>query len=125
MSEEQKITKIEVSDLLTEVKKLSDTGYRLSQISATALAAGFQIDYSFDKDYHFVDLRVEIPSAKESLPSVSPVYWSAFLYENEIQDLFGITVKGMAVDYQNKFYKLAVKTPFAKDKTREQENNNG
>lgn len=125
MSEEQKIIKITVPQLLAETEKICAAGYRLSQIGVTSLGQGFQVDYSFDKDYHFVNLRIELASAKESLPSISPVYWSAFLYENEIQDLFGIAVKGMAVDYQSKFYKLAVKTPFAKAKTQEQENNNG
>jgi len=125
MSEEQKIIKIPVPQLLAEAQKMSEAGYRLVQIGATSLGGGFQVDYSFDKDYHFVDLRVEIIPEKESLPSISPVYWSAFLYENEIQDLFGIPVKGMAVDYKNNFYKLAVKTPFSKVKTQEQENNNG
>jgi ech hydrogenase subunit D len=46
------------------------------------------------------------------LPSISGVYFSAFLYENEIHDLFGISITDIALDYKGKFYQTAGKFPF-------------
>ena len=57
-------------------------------------------------------LRVRLPMLQPELPSISPFYWSAFLYENEMHDLFGITVKGMALDFQGHLYTTLVPTPY-------------
>jgi ech hydrogenase subunit D len=62
----------------------------------------------------FRTLRVRLPLENPRLPSISSFYWSAFLYENEMQDLFGVKVNGMVVDYRGKFYKTAVPTPYAR-----------
>jgi Ni,Fe-hydrogenase III component G len=43
----------------------------------------------------FLFLPLTVP--KDTLvPSISPVYFAAFLVENEIQDLFGIRFQGLA-----------------------------
>jgi hypothetical protein len=60
----------------------------------------------------------EALSAKPSvlpqvLPSISDIYWSAFTYENEIHDLFGIRVSGLVLDFKGRFYRLKTKTPWA------------
>ena len=46
------------------------------------------------------------------VPSITPIYWCAFAYENELHDLFRIHVEGIAVDYKGKFYKTTVPFPF-------------
>jgi ech hydrogenase subunit D len=38
------------------------------------------------------------------VPSITPVYYAAFLVENEIQDLFGIAFEGLALDYERTLY---------------------
>ena len=62
----------------------------------------------------FVTLRVRLPLENPELPSVSSFYWSAFLYENEMHDLFGVIVKGMAVDFHGKLYTTAVPAPYTR-----------
>ena len=47
------------------------------------------------------------------LPSISPIYGCAILYENEIHDLFNVTADGLTVDFHGNFYKTSVKFPFA------------
>lgn len=111
MIEQQDIILIDIQALVGRVKELFDTGYRLVQIGATKTDA-IEINYSFDKAYKFINLRIIVPSAATVIPSVSSVYWSAFFYENEIHDLFGVSIDGIAVDYKGKFYRMAVKTPF-------------
>ena len=41
------------------------------------------------------------------------MYWPAFLYENEIRELFGVQVDGINVDLQGQLYKTAEKIPFS------------
>jgi ech hydrogenase subunit D len=112
MIEEQKIVNIPVSDLAKHVQEFCSGGYRLVQIGCTKLANELEMNYSFDKDYKFVNLRFAISSVETEIPSVSNIYWSAFLYENEIADLFGLKFKDMAIDYKGSFYRTQIKQPF-------------
>jgi ech hydrogenase subunit D len=114
MAETQTILTVTVDQLTEKVKMYFEQGYRLVQIGATR-TEGFEINYSFDKAYEFINLKLTIASAETEIPSVSGIYWSAFLYENEIHDLFGIRFGSMAVDYHGAFYKIAVKTPFGEN----------
>lgn len=112
MKEKQEMRPIDKQDLVSQVSRMYDAGWRLVQICATTLADGYQVNYSFDKEFSFVNLRVTLPADQPQLESVSGIYWNAFLYENELHDLFGITVTGMAIDYRGTFYRTSVKVPF-------------
>ncbi|NLL04996.1 MAG: NADH-quinone oxidoreductase subunit C [Clostridiaceae bacterium] len=111
MSEKQEFKSITIDKLVSTVKELSAKGYRLVQISCTKLDENMQLNYSFDKDYEFLNLKLDVGKDAQ-LPSVSDIYWSALLYENEIHDLFGLSIEGMAIDFKGNLYKTAVKTPF-------------
>ena len=111
MSEKQEIREIAVDKLFDTVKDFSTQGYRLVQISCTKLGENLELNYSFDKEYAFVDLKLIVPMNAE-IPSVSELYWCAMLYENEIHDLFGLKINGMAIDFKGNLYKTTVKTPF-------------
>lgn len=111
MSEKQVLKNITLDKLLSTVKEFSAKGYRLVQISCTKIGENMQLNYSFDKDYEFINLKLDVPIDAE-LPSVSDIYWSAMLYENEIHDLFGLKIKGMSIDFKGNLYKTKVKAPF-------------
>ena len=111
MIEEQKIINIELGELLKKISEFHLSGYRLVQIGCTKTDV-LEINYSLDKDFNFVNLRVTISSIDTEIPSVSSVYWAAFLYENEMSDLFGVKIKNIAIDYKGSFYRTAVKWPF-------------
>ena len=49
----------------------------------------------------------------EEIPSISAVYPNAFLYENEIHDLFGVIIRNINIDYGGTLYRTAIKTPFS------------
>jgi ech hydrogenase subunit D len=112
MIEEQKLVNIEIKDLLSQVGDYYKSGYRLVQIGCTKLPEYLEINYSFDQDYHFVNLKIKVVDLEIEVPSVSNIYWSAFLYENEIHDLFGVKFKDIAVDYRGNFYRTSVKRGF-------------
>jgi len=107
---------IEVGALVERAKRFRKDGYRLVQISATRLPEQVQLTYSFDWESHLANVRLYLPAAEAKLPSISGEFWCAFLYENELHDLFNIAVEGIAVDFHGKFYNTAVKFPFGTSK---------
>ncbi len=109
---EQNFTPVELSQLLTKVKDLKAEGYRFGQACATVMDEDtFEIIYSFDKAYQLVNLRLVI-SQGEEVESITGTYWPAFIYENEMHDLFGIKFNHMELDYQGNFFKVAEPTPW-------------
>jgi len=112
MIEEQEMVGIEKRDLVEMVASLRTSGYRLVQICSTTLADRYEMNYSFDKDLKFRNLRFTVLPG-EPIPSIGLIYGNAFLYENEIHDLFGITIENMATDFHGTLYKTRIPAPFA------------
>ncbi|MCQ4635482.1 NADH-quinone oxidoreductase subunit C [Anaerovorax odorimutans] len=108
---EQIIEPVAASDLLPTVRNMKAEGYRMLQICATKVSEGFEILYSFDKDHELTNLRVTIPE-EEEVQSVTGEYWGAFIYENEMHDLFGIKIVNNELDYGGHFFKVAEPTPW-------------
>ena len=57
--------------------------------------------------------KINLP-IDEEIKSFSDIFPAATLYENEIKELWGVKVVGMALDYHNKFYRIEKETPFKK-----------
>ncbi len=112
MTEVQKLEHITVEVLLERVRALQQEGFRLVQIGATALPDQLELTYCFDLKGNLQSLRLVVPSNYARVPSISSIYWCAFIYENELHDLFHLEVSNMAVDFQGKFYNTAVKYAF-------------
>ena len=109
----QDINLISVENLILSVLQLKHDGYRLVQICATTLKKEeqFEITYSFALNETFLCYRIVI-SQDEEITSISSIFAPAFLYENEMKDLFGIKIKLISLDYDGNFYRIDVKTPF-------------
>jgi len=114
--QEQSLEQITVDALLERVQAMHQQGYRLVQISATRLPDVLELTYSFALDGRVAQFRLHLAEDSPRVPSISSIYWCAFLYENEMHDLFNLTVEGMAVDFKGTFYKTAVKFPFGSTK---------
>jgi len=114
---DQSVRVITSGELLGESLTLKNKGYRLVAISCTN-KDGMELTYSFNKDYELVNLRV-ITDTTEEISSISFIYSYAFLYENEIKELFGVNIVNMAMDFKEKFYRISATTPF---KTEKEEN---
>ena len=115
MAADQTFEVIPVENLVERVRAKRKEGCRLVQIGATKLPEGIELTYSFDLNSQLSNLRVQVPP-ESHVPSVSSVFWCAFLYENEIHDLFNAHIDGMAVDFHGTFYQTAVKFPFGRTK---------
>ena len=107
----KEIVAVEASQLLPKVKELKSQGYRFFQACATKIEDGFEILYSFDLDHDMLSLKMTIPE-DEVVQSITGDYWSAFIYENEMHDLFGIQIANNALDYNGNFFITAEKTPW-------------
>jgi ech hydrogenase subunit D len=112
MSEPQENTPIGKNDLVGMVAQLFAEGYRLVQIGCTTLPGAYELNYSFDKDYRFKNLRITVAPGEE-VRSISVIYPNAFLYENEIHDLFGVVITNITIDYHGTLYRTAIKMPFS------------
>jgi len=115
---QQTINIIEPIEILRETMLLKNDKYRLVAITCTYKDCA-ELSYSFDKNYDLVNLKFYVEDNFE-VDSISCVYPYAFLYENEIKELFGVKIKNISLDFNDKLYKIAVKTPF---KTKEEINN--
>jgi ech hydrogenase subunit D len=113
---EQSFELIPVEGLVNRVAALRKEEYRLVQIGATRLPETVELTYSFDRERRLTNLRLQVPAMEARVPSITSVYWGAFLYENELHDLFNVQVDGMAVDFHGHLYETTVKFPFGSTK---------
>ena len=114
MSEPQEIEVVEKCDLVGIVAEFFSEGYRLVQVGCSTLPGAYELTYSFDREYRFRNLRITV-MPDEEVPSISVIFPNAFLYENEIHDLFGVPVTHISVDYRGTLYRTALRTPFSVD----------
>ncbi len=93
-------------------KRLAVEGYRIVQISCMKAGEGrLDLIYSFDRAYELSSYKVNVASG-ESIESVTASYPGAYLYENEIGELFGVKFEGLSVDFKGTLYDSIVHTPF-------------
>jgi ech hydrogenase subunit D len=87
--------------------------WRLVQILCISFPEGYELTYSFGGGYALHNLRLTI-GLKDPVPSITPFYEAAYLYENEIRDLFGVRIERISPDWEGKVYDVATEKPFAK-----------
>ncbi len=95
----ENLVEITSDQLLAEVQKCKYDGYRF--VTTTSVDNGddtIDIVYHFDIDYKMKNLKITVKKDEE-VPSISKVYFSALLVENEIKELFGVNITGILVDY--------------------------
>ena len=101
---------------LADVPALSDRmkseHARFVQILAVNTDAGVDLVYSFMMDGGTL-CNYEVKGVKKTdvVPSITNNFLAAFVFENEIHDLFGVTIEGIAIDFGGKFYQLAQSEP--------------
>jgi ech hydrogenase subunit D len=117
MAVDKEIIGIEIGALIDNACSMKERGARLVQICCVREPAGkgqathFELHYTFDIKYQLTSCKVRIEPETE-IPSITGIYPCAFLYENEMHDLYGIRIKDINIDYKGTFYKLAKPRPF-------------
>ena len=87
---------------LEKIGALQHQGYRFVTMTVVDKGEEFDIFYHFDLDYEMVNYQLVLKKG-EVLPSISDICFAAVIVENEIQDLFGIKVANLAIDYEKHF----------------------
>ena len=118
MMEPQMINPISVGEIVQKAEQAKKDGCRLVLISCTKIDETFEIIYTYEKNLKLTNYRITVKQDDE-IPSVSSIYFGAFVYENEIHDLYGLNVTGINIDFKGTFYKTAVKHPFSVTITKE------
>lgn len=107
------ITEVTKDELYKIMEQKYNDGYRLAQILSVAYEGYNEVTYSVAKEYEMENYKINLP-IDEEIKSFSDIFPAATLYENEIKELWGVKVDGMALDYHNKFYRIEKETPFKK-----------
>ena len=94
---------------LEKIGALLLNGYRFVTMTVVDKGEEFDIYYHFDLEYELTTCQLVLKKG-ETLPSISGICFAAVVVENEIQDLFGITISGLAIDYEKHFI-LAADAP--------------
>lgn len=102
---------VKAEEIIDEAQKLKHDGYHLMQQCATRTPDGYELVYTFGKALEMYQVKI-ILTEGQSISSISSVFPCAFLYENEMHDLFGVDIKMISLDYKGVFYRTAIETPF-------------
>ena len=111
MRENYELKILSPDQITIKAHSLRNKGARLSQICSVRTKDGFDLLYSYVIGYTFKNYKVSIKEDAE-IESITAIFPNAFLYENEMSELFGIKIKYIALDYKNKLYDIAATTPF-------------
>ena len=105
---------------LARVGEYQKDGWRLAIINTTSIlptdeieGGAFDVSWSFAQDDGRLEHLRERVLPGEEVPSISDYFGAAFLYENEMRELFGVNVTGIALDLKGQLYKTATIVPFA------------
>jgi ech hydrogenase subunit D len=107
------IEPLERDALPAKASELFGEGYRLVQMMGTARPDDIEVMVSFNKADDLKNFRIMVPRTDLTLPSISGTIIGAISYENELQDLFGIKVNGIAIDYGGNFLRTKQEHPLA------------
>lgn len=96
------LREITMDELSLACAELKAEGFRLVSVTTTDRCAYFEMTYHFDRVMVLRHLRCRLERGKAAV-SITKVYASAMITENEIQDQFGIRFEGLSQDYGGRF----------------------
>ncbi len=113
MADAQTFQAVTAEQIVDQAKQMLSAGYRLIQICCTKTPSEMDLIYTFEKiDLECVNFKLPV-NVGDTLPSISGVFFPAFLYENEIHDLYGVNFTDMAIDFKGTLYETSVKQAFS------------
>jgi Ni,Fe-hydrogenase III component G len=94
------LIKVDTGSLVGEGKKMLDAGAKFVTAVCNDLDSELEVTYFFssNRGTEMKGLRLTVAKDQE-VPSISGATLAAVLIENELQELFGLKVKGIAIDY--------------------------
>ena len=112
---ENELEVIEISDLLQKALEMKKKGFRFSQANAALIDDRFELSYSFSdyETYGLHTLRI-VTDTEEEIPSITQIIPAAVFYENEMKELYGVKIKMIDLDYNDKLYRIRQTAPLGK-----------
>ncbi len=96
-----------LDELKNVISNLNYRKYRFVTCSCADNKDGtFDLFYHFDKENKLVTVKIKVTQDDE-IPSITDLYFCAFLVENEIKELYGLNIVDIAIDYGGKMYMTA------------------
>ena len=99
-----KVIDVTLDTLVGEVTNMKNDGQRLVTFSTYQEGENkIGILYHFDKDLEPTHLRL-VADMDKPIPSVSGVFFSAMLVENEIRDQWDVKFDGLVLDFNRSLF---------------------
>lgn len=102
---------ISVEGLPALSERMQTEGHRFVQVLAVNTEAGIDVQYTFMKDGVLEVFTIKGVTPEIPIPSITDRFIAAFVFENEIHDLFGVNVRDIAIDFGGNFYVTAQPSP--------------
>lgn len=102
---------VTIEELPALSKDRLENDWRFVQILATATDTGVDVQYTFMKDTILQNSTIQNVQPEDVIPSITDNFLAAFVFENEVHDLFGVKIEGIAIDFDGKFYDLTEAEP--------------
>jgi ech hydrogenase subunit D len=101
---------IELAELEGRTKAYKERGWGFANLCGSTVGSEVELLCTFTHGEEMENLRLLV-SKEDEVPALSPLFPSAFFFENETKDLFGVQFKGISIDFGGKFYPTSVPTP--------------
>lgn len=111
MAFEQSFSILDTKDVKSFAQNRKADGWRYVQTLAVNTESGIDVVYSFMKGSLLENHTVKAVGKGDVLDSITDSYLEAFVWENEIHDLFGVSFKDVALDFEGTFYAVAQAEP--------------
>jgi hypothetical protein len=110
--DKQAFTDIELEQLHDLAAQYKGNGWRYSNTHALKVEGDdlLELIYTFSNYADIVNLRMTLHTG-DHIPSISDIFFNAFVFENETHDLFGIVFDGIAIDFGGHFYTVSLTSP--------------
>ncbi|MCH4184543.1 MAG: NADH-quinone oxidoreductase subunit C, partial [Eggerthellaceae bacterium] len=104
-------TDIALDKLVPLAQEKHDGGWRCIQMHCVTTDNGIDLTYTFDQDGVMENYRVRGVQESVDVPSLQPFFISLFPFENEANELFGVNIVNMKIDFGGHLYALAQSKP--------------
>ena len=94
---------ISVEGLPALSERMQTEGHRFVQVLAVNTEAGIDVQYTFMKDGVLEVFTIKGVTPEIPIPSITDRFIAAFVFENEIHDLFDVAISDIAIDTHNIF----------------------
>ncbi len=110
--DKQAFMDIEVSQLHDLAAQYKGKGWRYVNTHALRLDEEglLELICTFSDHADIINLRMTVHPG-DHIPSITDIFFSAFVFENETHDLFGVAFDDIAIDFGGHFYTVSLTAP--------------